>query len=102
MLRQRYSALKASWGGDTRYDAWMAKDLNNAKLASISTYHDHVAAFLALLALCDNDFPHFHAAVARLAALDATLRRTCLAALTDANGRTGAGLPRQCDSLHGS
>jgi predicted aminopeptidase len=47
-LGTEYAALKSRWKGDERYDDWMARDLNNAKLASISTYHDHVDAFLFL------------------------------------------------------
>lgn len=80
-LRQRYAALRAQWQGDPRYDDWMGSDLNNAKLASVATYHDRVGAFRALLAACAGDYTRFHAAVARLAEAPATARAAALDAL---------------------
>lgn len=47
-LREAYGDLKESWGGYRGYDRWFA-ELNNAKIASISTYYTHVPAFQALL-----------------------------------------------------
>ena len=37
-LRADYAALKRSWGGAVDYDAWFARPLNNAHLASVATY----------------------------------------------------------------
>ena len=37
-MRSEYVALKRSWGGATDYDAWFARPLNNAHLASVATY----------------------------------------------------------------
>lgn len=97
-LRERYARLKSDWGGDTRYDAWMAEDLNNAKLASIATYHDHLPAFHALLAHCGRDYAHFHAAVERLTQRPAKARRACLSALV-APAPATPGLPVACAGL---
>jgi len=80
-LRLRYAALRAQWHGDSRYDDWMASDLNNAKLASVATYHDRVGAFRALLTACAGDYARFHAAVERLAATPAAARAATLDAL---------------------
>ena len=81
-LRSSYAALKASWGGAADYDAWMARDLNNAKLVSLATYHADVEAFVAVLKRrCDSDFPRFYALIRRLAALAPAARAQCLAAL---------------------
>ena len=37
-MRQDYARLKSEWGGVTDYDNWFAGPLNNARLASVSTY----------------------------------------------------------------
>lgn len=96
-LQAGYASLKASWGGDASYDSWMEQDLNNAKLASISTYHDHVGAFLAMVERYGGDFAAFYAAVERLAESDEDIREGCLTALsaatTPARGACAAVLP---------
>ena len=80
-LRARYAELKAAWGGDSAYDAWMNTDLNNAKLASLAAYHDDVAAFAGVLARCEHDFRRFYRVIERLAGLAGPARRACLAQL---------------------
>lgn len=77
-LREAYAELRASWSGDTSYDAWMAADLNNAKLASVSTYHDHVGAFRSILAWSGDDLAAFYEAAERLAAMPPEQRNACL------------------------
>src|SRR5690606_35612016 len=37
-MREEYEALKESWDGAAHYDRWFAQPLNNAMLASVSTY----------------------------------------------------------------
>jgi predicted aminopeptidase len=67
-LQQEYSTLKAEqWAGDTQYDAWFARGVNNAKLNSVAAYYDLVPGFLRLLALNGNDLEKFYQAVERLA-----------------------------------
>ena len=39
-LKFEYEQLKKRWGGYAGYDAWFARPLNNAHLASIATYMD--------------------------------------------------------------
>lgn len=77
-LREDYANLKASWSGEESYDVWMETELNNAKLASISTYHDHVGAFMSILARCDHDLRAFYQSVERLAGLPPTDRNSTL------------------------
>ncbi len=77
-LRIRYRDLKAQWGGDGAYDAWMDTDLNNAKLASLAAYHDEVEHFLGLLARCAQDFRRFYRVVDALGALVPARRMQCL------------------------
>jgi predicted aminopeptidase len=66
---KEYSALKSSWNGFAGYDAWMARGLNNARLASLATYHDLVPAFQGLLASLGGDLPAFYQKVGELANL---------------------------------
>jgi len=61
-LRDRYQELKREWGGYGGYDRWFAQDLNNAKLASVSTYHRLVPAFEALYEREGQDFAAFYRA----------------------------------------
>ena len=98
-VREHYAAQKAQWGGDDAYDAWMATDLNNAKLASLAAYYDEVEPFLALLARCDQDFARFYRVVDALGRLPAARRSACLRELGAAHttGTTSAdcgALPR--------
>jgi predicted aminopeptidase len=69
-----YAVLKAAWGGYAGYDAWMARGLNNARLASLATYHDLVPAFQGLLAATGGDLPAFYAQVRELGALPSSER----------------------------
>ncbi len=75
-----YAALRAQWHGDTSYDEWMTVEMNNAKLASVATYHEFVPGFLALFELAGGDFVRFYARVEALGKLDAAARARCLAA----------------------
>ena len=79
-LRDAYADLKASWGGDARYDAWFDRELNNAHLASIGAYRDLVPAFQALLASHGGDLETFYTAVRDLAELEPEARRAELEA----------------------
>lgn len=60
LLAADYATLRASWQGDTSYDRWMSEDMNNAKLASIATYHALVPGFLALFEQCGQSYAEFY------------------------------------------
>jgi predicted aminopeptidase len=79
-LRQEFATLKRTWRDGERYATWLAEDLNNAKLASIDTYHVHVPAFLAILRMLQGDFSRFYRVAAALAKQPQITRETCLAA----------------------
>jgi len=49
------------------YEEWMAAGLNNARLASLSTYSDCVPGFKRLLAESGGDLTRFYAAARELA-----------------------------------
>ena len=95
-----YKSLKVSWNGDSSYDEWMRIDLNNAKIASVSTYHDHVAAFMSILEQHDNDFAAFYAAVGKIAQLESTERMACLSAITEGRSAYGTTCPGKIVSRH--
>ena len=71
-LRREYEALKASWQGNTDYDAWFAQPLNNATLASVATYTRWVPALRARLE--EVGLRAFYADAAAVAELDAAQR----------------------------
>lgn len=77
-LTSKYTALKASWGGQTDYDKWFAQDLNNAHLAAIGMYSQHVAAFQILLAHQQGDLTAFYRAVKKIAKLPQAERENAL------------------------
>ena len=52
---------------ETIYDGWIASGLNNAQLASVSTYYDCVPGFERLLQQEDGDLPRFYDAARKLA-----------------------------------
>jgi predicted aminopeptidase len=78
-LRADYANLKMQWGGYSGYDAWFAGDLNNAKLATVSTYNNLVPGFTALLAQHSGDLAAFYQRVIDMAALSYDERRQVLA-----------------------
>ena len=73
VLQVRYAEFSDATGDD-RFDAWMARDLNNAHLALLATYEAGTDAFADLLAEYDGDFERFHQAVERLAAAGRSVR----------------------------
>lgn len=78
-LRDEHARLKAqAWAGFSGYDAWFDQ-VNNAALAVQGAYDDLAPAFEQLFEREGADFPAFHAAVRRLAALPRAERRSVLA-----------------------
>jgi len=67
-LKFEYSELRSRWGGDSAYDGWFARVLNNAHLASVATYHDCVPGLQAELAAAGS-LPAFYERAAQLGAL---------------------------------
>lgn len=88
-MRDRYAALKESWGGYSGYDRWFEQPLSNAHLAAVATYQQWVPAFLALLAQSGGDWKRFYEAVDRIGRLPAAERAATLRALTPPATRQG-------------
>ena len=73
-MQQHYQRLKKSWQGYSAYDKWMQQDLNNAHLLLISTYHDKVPMFQAMLKSENYDLKKFYRAVENLGKLEVAER----------------------------
>jgi predicted aminopeptidase len=83
-LQDEFRAVKVSWKGYSGYDGWFARQLNNAHLVSIATYHSLVPAFRELLKK-QADLPAFYAAARSLASLPQGMRQEQMAALEQEN-----------------
>ena len=81
-LRDRYQTLKREWGGYAGYDRWFDQDLNNAKLAGVSTYHRLVPAFEVLYEREGRDFAAFYRAAAVIGRLSPAEREARLRELS--------------------
>lgn len=65
-FRASYAELKASWGGYSGYDAWVAQ-ANNAAFGAQAAYDELVPGFEALFERAGRDWPAFYDAVRQLA-----------------------------------
>ena len=75
----RYDTLKAErWDDFTGYDNWFKKDMNNARLISVSTYLKWVPAFAAMFDEVGNDFEAFYALAKEISAKPYDKRQTVL------------------------
>jgi len=69
-MRSSYAQLKADWREHAPFESWFDDDLNNAHLASISTYFTCVPGFQRELKAVRGDLTAFYARVRALAKLD--------------------------------
>jgi len=90
-LGERIRALEAREHLEGGYDAWIARGLNNASLASVGTYSDCVPGFEQLLRDNGGQLPLFYAAVRRIAKDPAARRALCRkTGVTPATARAGS------------
>jgi len=80
-MREQYERAKASWGGIAAYDRWFQTGANNAGIAGVGLYADHVPEFAALIAADNYDMARFYEDVKMLAKLPKGSREARLAAL---------------------
>lgn len=88
-LQEDYAELKKTWGSYGGYDAWFA-ELNNAKIAAVSTYHAGVPALRHLLSSLDGNLKHFYRAAETIASWPAPARERWLAKGGEAEVNIGA------------
>ncbi len=81
-LRQGYQVLRdKEWQGYSGFDRWFERPVNNARLASVATYHDRKPQFLVLLRRADGNLLRFYREVAELARRPRAARDKMLAEL---------------------
>ncbi len=80
-LIKDYETLKQSWKGYSGYDRWFNTDLNNAKLALLSTYTQYVPAFTQLLHNHNGDFANFFIAAKDISKMEKEKRNNFLNSL---------------------
>lgn len=82
MLQEKYQHMKTSqWQGYSGYDRWFSRPLNNAHLASVSTYTRYIPAFQQLLDQHGGDLLAFYHETEKVAALPKDKREQVLQAL---------------------
>ena len=74
-LRKEFFLLSEEWGNSGGYESWFAKSLNNAQLATVTSYNDLVPHFEKLLKQSGSDLEIFYSSVAELAKLNETQRK---------------------------
>ena len=77
-LRQDYERLSTGFDQPEGFRYWFQGELNNAKLASLSTYHSQVESFRNLLLSHAGDYAAFYRHVERLAGLEKERRDACM------------------------
>lgn len=83
-MRSDYRQLRDKrWGGDGRYDRWMAGPLSNAKLLPFGLYDQWVPAFAQLFEQSGQSWPVFYLQVDQLAGLAADERQRRLQILRE-------------------
>jgi predicted aminopeptidase len=65
-LRNRYAQVKTEWGGNSEYDHFFSRSINNAQLNSVAAYYDLVPGFVQLLKMNGDDLEKFYAAAEQL------------------------------------
>jgi predicted aminopeptidase len=77
-LGARLDALSTAWNDGVDYRKWLARDLNNARLAAIATYYDCVPGFERILAESGGDLERFYERVEKLGRRPYDERRAAL------------------------
>ncbi len=77
-LKFAYEQLRRRWGGQTAYDAWFARSLNNAHLVAVATYRDCMPGLERELQAAGRDLPGFYARLETLRDASAGTRRQAL------------------------
>ena len=86
-FRLRYEQWRdRDWPDDHRYDSWVAKPINNARLLPFGVYDQWTPAFAALFARADANWPAFYASVRALAREPKAQRKQALDALLPPSG----------------
>ena len=77
-LEEEYKALYQAGESSGQYLSWFSSGLNNAKLATVITYQDYVAGFLALFHHVGGNYQKFYEFVKNLGNCDNVTRKSIL------------------------
>jgi predicted aminopeptidase len=78
-----YREIKGGEDATDSREEWLATDMNNAKLASVTIYNDYVPAFENLLLIVDGDMELFYKEAAKIGALPKKDRAVQMKLLAD-------------------
>ncbi len=82
-LQQRYDEFQRCWPDTNVFDHWLQPPLNNARLATIASYHSWLPAFQALLDEESGNLGRFYLRVKALSQLNPEQREAILQQLSD-------------------
>ncbi|RDS80318.1 aminopeptidase [Dyella psychrodurans] len=92
-FRARYAAWRdKNWPNDHRYDAWVARPINNATLLPFGLYDQWVQAFAVLFKQAGSRWPAFYDSVRELAKAPKQERENRLKALLKESGSLSTAL----------
>ena len=77
-LNKRYAEVRTRWNGDSRYDRFFSKPVNNARLCTIAAYHDLVPTFSKKIRDHHGDLEAFFREMEALGPLDSKARLAAL------------------------
>lgn len=77
-LKSQYQDMSAGFDVPDGFSRWFGGDINNARLASISTYYAYVPAFKNLLKQNNNNFTAFLGQVKAISELSVEQRKQCM------------------------
>jgi len=80
-VQVEYLELSADWPEPVPFSGWFSGPINNASLAALFVYDDHVPALRALLQQSSGDLDAFYQQVTELAKMELEERRDALLAL---------------------
>ncbi len=90
ILREQYEEVSSSHNYRDGFAKWFAADLNNAKLASVSTYNALIPAFVTMIQSFDKNFEAFFNYAESIGDLDKEKRELCLLAWQKGNAQNEA------------
>ena len=98
-LKTKYQQMSSEFEVADGFSRWFAADINNAQLASISTYYADVPVFKKFLDDADNDFEVFLKRIKNIAELPEKKRNRCMQYLRQTTRQQSAvalSLPVEC------
>ena len=87
-MRDQYEEIAHKHNYRDGYARWIATELNNAKLGSVSTYNAFIPAFVSMIEAFDRDFERFFQYAEKIGNLEKDKRDLCLKAWQQGNALT--------------